>query len=349
MGDALVVEVIDVFCHWLPREYVEAALARARRPLHMLERAAAIPAMTDPDARRAAMDEFEGYRQVPSLASPPIELVADAVSAPELARIANDAQARSVAAEPERYLGFVAAVAMNNPDGAVAEAERAVKTLGAAGVQVFTNVNGRPLDEPRYGPLFELMAELDRPLWLHPARGMDRPDYLVEDVSKLELWWALGWPYETSLAMARLAFAALFDRWPEIKIITHHAGGMIPVTAGRFEMGMTTLLGTRTPQAHAEAVRTELAEPPAQALRRFYADTATFGCRAGIEAALAFFGVDHLLFGSDMPFDATGGPGYVRATLATLERMSVNDQHRGQILRGNAARILKLETSESTR
>lgn len=78
------------------------------------------------------------------------------------------------------------------------------------------------LDTPPFMALFALMAELDRPLLLHPTLGMDTPDYAGETYSKYELWWALGWPCETSKAMYRLVFAGVLDRWPELKIITHH-------------------------------------------------------------------------------------------------------------------------------
>ena len=73
-------------------------------------------------------------------------------------------------------------------------------------------------------------------------------DYPSEEVSKFDTWWALGWPYETSVAMARLVFSGLFDRWPDLKLITHHCGGMIPMMEGRIESGLQ-LLGTRKPSA----------------------------------------------------------------------------------------------------
>jgi aminocarboxymuconate-semialdehyde decarboxylase len=85
-------------------------------------------------------------------------------------------------------------------------------------VQIFTNLNGAAIDTPPFMALFALMAELDRPLLLHPALGMDLPDYAGETHSKYELWWTLGWPYETSKAMYRLVFAGVFDRWPNLKI-----------------------------------------------------------------------------------------------------------------------------------
>lgn len=332
-------EIIDVFCHCLPAAFCDAALRAATSPLHMLRRARAIPVMSDVGARLALMDEFPGYRQIPTVASPPIEFIAGPEATPSLARIANDELASMVSDHRDRFPGFVASLPMSNPEAACEEAVRAVKSLGACGVQMFTNVNGRPLDDAAFAPLFELMAELRRPIWLHPARGMKHPDYVTEDASKYELWWALGWPYETSVAMARLAFAGVFERWPDLKIITHHVGGMIPMMEGRFGPGME-LFGTRTPADQSHLVAAELRERPVDALRRFYADTASFGSKAAIECGLAFFGADKLLFASDMPFDPERGPGYIRETLRAIDEMQLSHEERSQILSGNARRLL---------
>ena len=122
-------------------------------------------------------------------------------------------------------------------------------------------------------------------------------------------------------------------------IITHHVGGMIPMMEGRIESGLTQL-GTRNLPEQAAAVRTDLQESPIDAFRRFCADTASFGSQATIECGLAFFGVQQLYFGTDMPFDPEQGPGYIRDTLAAIDRMSLSDDDRAAILYRNAERLL---------
>ena len=333
--------ILDIFCHWLPQAYFDAARRHAATLPHMLVRARALPVMVNVEARLALMDQFPDYRQVISLAFPPVEDIAGPEATPELARIANDEMASLVTKYSDRFPAFVASLPMNNSEAALAEAERAIKVLGACGVQIFTNVNGRPLDEPEFMALFELMAELDRPIWLHPARGMDFPDYLTENVSKFELWCVLGWPYETSAAMARLVFAGVFDRWPHLKIITHHTGGMVPMVEGRLGPQLD-VLGTRTPPGQEDVVRTPLKERPLNAFRRFYADTASFGSRATIECGLYFFGIERLLFASDMPFGAEQGAGNIRDTLKAIQEMNLSPEERAQILAGNAQRLLQL-------
>src|SRR3954463_10416549 len=96
--------------------------------------------------------------------------------------------------------------------------ERAMKN-GALGVQIYTNIAGRPLDDPAFEPLFAAMAASGKPIWLHPARGANFPDYLSEKKSKYEIWWAFGWSYETAAAMARLVFSRIMDKYPTLKII----------------------------------------------------------------------------------------------------------------------------------
>jgi aminocarboxymuconate-semialdehyde decarboxylase len=334
-------ECLDVFCHILPVEYCAAANRRLTRPSFMFTRAQAIPVMVNLEARFAVMDQFPGYRQIPSLASPTPEQIAGPEESPELARIANDALAKLVSTQRDRFPSFVAALPLNNPEAALVEAERAVKQLGAAGVQIMTSMGGRPLDEPPHLAWFELAAKLGCAVWLHPTRPMTRPDYPVESVSKFDIWWSLGWPFETSVAMLRLAFAGLFDRCPDLPVITHHVGGIIPLLEGRLGSGME-LLGTRTPPEHADAVRHQLQEPPLSALRRFYADTASFGSRAAIECGRTFFGADRLMFATDMPFDPDQGPGYIRATLKAIRETSLSEPERKGILAGNAVRVLNL-------
>lgn len=332
-------EVIDVFCHWLPPKFSDRVKKTCPNIPYMWGRACAMPVMADMGARRELMSKFEGYRQIPCLASPALEALAGPDQTPDLARCANEEMAEIVRSDPEFYPGFVAALPMNNPQGLLEEAEYAVKHLGASGVQVFTHVNGSPLDKQEYLQVFELMASLGRPVWLHPSRGLNHPDYVTEEVSKFDLWWVLGWPQETSVAMCRLAFAGVFDHWPELKIITHHTGGTVPLLAGRLGPGLD-LLGTRNPPDLSDAVKTDLRERPVDALKHFYADTATFGWRHAIECGMAFFGVDHLLFASDMPFDPEQGPGYIRETLRAIDEMNLSGEEKDKILSGNVRRLL---------
>jgi aminocarboxymuconate-semialdehyde decarboxylase len=332
---------IDVFCHILPPAYFERMVSIAGRGAHLQKRVREIPVMVDLDLRLRMMDGFHGYVQVLSLAAPPIEVLAAPQESPDLARLANDGMAEIVAKRPDRFPGFIASLPMNNPDAALREAERAIDTLGATGVQIFSNVNGTPLDDERVVPLFERMAAYDLPIWLHPSRTAAFADYATEEKSRLEMWWTFGWPYDTSVAMARIVFAGCFDRWPGLKIITHHMGGMIPYFAGRIGPGLDQL-GSRTENEDLTVYLKRLKRRPFDYFKMFYADTALFGNRPAMECGLTFFGPDRVLFASDMPFDPEKGTFNIRETIKDVDGLPVDESVRRQIYEGNARRMLRL-------
>jgi len=332
---------IDVFPHILPRKYFDRMLEVAPRGMHMQKRITGIPVLIDVDLRFRIMDRYPDYVQVLTLAAPPIEVVAGPERSPELARLANDEMAALVARHPDRFPAFVASLPMNNPEAALVEIDRALDQLGATGVQVFTNVNGRPLDLPEYLQVFDRLAQRRLPVWIHPARPDRMADYPGEARSKYDLWWAFGWPYETSIAMGRLVFSGIFDRHPDLVIITHHLGAMVPFCEGRIGGGLDQL-GSRTDDPDDGAALKRLKKRPLDYFRMFYGDTALFGAWHGMESGLTFFGADHVLFGTDMPFDPEKGPGFIRETIAAMERMRASAEDKVKIYEGNARRMLRL-------
>jgi uncharacterized protein len=335
---------IDVFPHILPRRYFDRMMEMAPPGMALQKRVSGIPVLVDVDLRMRMMDRHEGYVQVLTLANPPIEVVSSPQSGPDLARLANDEMAAVVARHPDRFPGFVASLPMNNPEAAVREIDRALDQLGATGVQIYTNVNGRPLDLPEYRPIFDRMAEHRLPIWMHPTRGAAVADYAGESRSKYDLWWAFGWPYETSIAMGRLVFSGIFDRHPDLVIITHHLGAMIPFCAGRVGGGLDQL-GSRSDDPDDMAALGRLRKRPIDYFKMFYNDTALFGAWHAMESGLAFFGADHILFGTDMPFDPEKGPGFIRDTIGAMERMRASEEDKAKIYEGNARRLLKLKLS----
>ena len=333
---------LDAFCHIFPKKYFDRMLKVVPNGKDMHKRVRAIPSIVDLDARFRIMDRFDDYAQVICLGSPPIEVFGSPPVSTEMAMLANDGMAELVRRHPKRFPAFVASLPMNDPRGLLKEAVRAVKQLGAAGVQVFTNVNGRPLTAPETLPLFDLMAKLDRPIWMHPARGADTPDYKSEQKSHYEIWWTFGWPYETSVAMAHIVFAGLFDRFPGLKVITHHMGGMAPYFEGRVGPGWDQL-GARTSDVDYTRLLRKLKKRPLDYFRMFYADTALFGAWEATKCGLKFFGSDRVLFASDAPFDPEKGSMYTRTTIEIMERLDLSPEERQAIYEGNARRIMKLE------
>ncbi len=333
---------LDAFCHIMPRPYADALSGLEGTPAaaNIRNRIEGIPSLVDLDLRFRQMDEFgDDYRQIVSLPAPPPEDLGDAAVSREMATLANDELAKLVDAHPDRFAGWVAAVPMNDPGAAVAEAERAVG-LGALGAQIYTNVNGHPLDESRFDSFWAKMAELDRTIWVHPSRSAAFPDYVTEEKSRFEIWWVFGWPYETSAFMSRVVFSGVFERHPDLKILTHHAGAMVPFFAGRVGPGWDQL-GARTPPDRREEVEgPELSKRPIDYFRMFYADTAVFGAAPALRCALEFFGIERMLFASDSPFDPEKGPGYIRATIENIESLGLSDADRERLYAGNARAVL---------
>lgn len=332
---------IDIFNHIWPARFYDRLRDVTGKMTDITRRSEAVPMMTDLDERFRVMDRFEDYSQILSLASPPLEIVATPEQQVLLARIGSEDMAELCQKYPDRFPGYIATVPMGNPEQVLAETRFAVEQLGAAGIQVFSNVKGKPLDHPDFLPVFDYMAAIDRPLWIHPARGASFADYQTEQRSLYEIWWTFGWPYDTSAAMARLVFSKLFDRHPHIKIITHHGGGMIPFFEGRVGPGWDQL-GSRTSHTDYSVLLKELKKRPLDYFKLFYADTAVFGSKAATLCSLAFFGADRVVFATDAPFDPEKGPMYIRETIKILDALEISEEDRAKIYHGNAQRLLKL-------
>ena len=300
-----------------------------------------IPMLWDLDVRFRVMDAFAGYEQVLSLPTPPIEVFASGNDAIDLARAANDGMAELVHRHPGRFPAFVASLPLADPDAAARELERALDDLGARGFQIFSNILGKPISAPEFLPLFEAVHRRGLPIWLHPYRGADFSDYQTETVSEFEIWWTFGWPYDTSAAMARLVFAGHFDRFPELKIITHHMGAMAPYFEGRIGPGWDQL-GARTSDVDYSRVLRQLKKRPLDYFKMFYADTALFGAYDATVCGLNFFGVDHVVFASDAPFDPEKGPMYIRDTISVVDRLPIDEDERQRIYWRNAVGLLGL-------
>jgi predicted TIM-barrel fold metal-dependent hydrolase len=328
---------IDMFTHIMPQRYFDEFI-KMPAPKN-LKRASSTPSMVDLNARFKIMDEFGDYAQVISLSSPPLEVFAAPDKSPQLARMANDGMAEIVQKHPSRFPGFVATLPMNNIEESIKETERALSQLGAKGVMLYTNVAGKALDEPEFLPIFEGVARHDAVIWLHPARSANFADYTSLKKSRYEIWWAIGWPYETGAAMAHIVFARMFDRFPELKIITHHLGGVIPYFEGR--IAQLDDLGVRTADEDYAPLLRSLKKRPLDYFRMFYGDIALGGSAASIRCGLEFFGPGHVVFGSDAPFCPTPGQ-WIRDAIRALESLDLDTKVKDQIYYGNAERLLKL-------
>lgn len=331
--------MIDVFNHIAPKTYFDRLPDYA--PGHpVLTAFQRLRPLLDVDARLRLLDEFGDIQQVLSLAQPPIELLAPPDRSPELARIANDSMAEVCRRHPDRFPAFIASLPMNNVEASLAEIDRNVRELGARGIQIFTNVAGRPLSDPEFRPVFERMAAHDLPVWIHPMRSAQFSDYASEKESQAEIWFMFGWPYETTACMTRLIYSGIFDALPGLKIISHHMGGMIPYFQGKIRLTYSQIFFGET-ERNPLAEKAGLKKPPLDYFRMLYADTA-LGEIAPTRCGHAFFGTERCLFATDAPFDAEQGRFLMRGTIEAVSALDIPKAEKDAIFAGNARRLLRL-------
>ena len=336
---------IDIYNHVMPLKYLEM-MKHHSKDAGIVKRMTSLRMLWDIEARVKMLEQWPEVQQVLTLSLPSPELVGGPELSPELARIANDGMAQMVASWPGKFPAFVASLPMNNVAAALEEMDRAIGKLGARGVQICTSVNGRALDEPEFFPVFERVVTKHKlPIWMHPARPAARAEYMNAKTSKYEIWQVLGWPFETSVAMARIVFSGIFDRLPEMEMITHHCGGMIPYFSGRAET-LWAQLGSRTADESYDDVLKRMKKKPIEYFRMFYGDTVLGGSASALRCGLDFFGAERVVFASDCPFDPEGGPMFIREGIRSIEDLDLTEDDKRKIYFGNALRLMRMPAAK---
>ncbi len=305
---------IDLYTHILPEKFVKGLEGKLKYDVDITKSSGGPAArgaiLSQIDVRLRYLDRHPDVVQVLTMAVPPLERLVSPKDAIGLAKIANDEMAELVTKYPDKFIAAVACLPLNDIDASLKEAERAIKELGLRGVQIFSNIDGEPLDTPKFRPLYELMAKYDLPLWIHPwvppSWDTSKPCY---DSG------TYAWPYHTAQAMVHLVQGGVFEDYPNIKFVTHHCGGIVPYFEGR---------GTRW----------------LNGFRKFYADTAVGGSTAALMCGYAFFGVDHVLFGTDNGISLTIADSTLQGIRA-VERMDISDIDKDKIFWDNARKLLQ--------
>lgn len=326
---------IDIFSHIVPLRYKEALFKIAPANTYLLDAVEFIPTLTDLDRRFRIMDKYE-VMHVLTLAAPQIERVAGPEKAAYLASVANESLAELVQKYPDRFPAAVGVVALNNMNSALQEVDRAINDFKLRGILIYSSIDGKPLDLPEFFPLYEKMSLYNLPIWIHPMRDPSQADYPTEKMSLYGFEGVFGWPYETTIAMARLVLSGVLEKYPNLKFITHHAGAMVPF----LEQRINCLYDVKEKAIWKN--RPSLTRTPIEYFKTFYNDTALYGSTAGLRCAYEFFGADHLLFGTDLPYDNLFGERFTRQTILSIEQMGITEMEKNKIFADNARRLLRL-------
>ena len=332
---------IDAYNHYIPPAYLEL-LQKHSKDTGIVKRMSSIRVLCDIEARVELLGRWPEVRQLLTLGLPHPEGLGGPEISVSAAQAVNDGLAEACQRFPGKFPAFVASLPMNDVPSAVAEMDRAITKLGARGIQIGTNILGRPLDDPEFFPVFERIANhYGLPVWMHPLRQQNFSDYRSEQKSRFEIWQVLGWPYETSAAMARIVFSGLLDRLPNLRIVTHHCGGMIPYFAGRAET-LWAQLGSRTADEDYSQILKRMSKPLMDYFRMFYGDTVLGGSASALRCGLDFFGPDHVVFASDCPFDPEGGAMFIREGIRSVGDLKLPTDVERKIYYSNAVTLMKL-------
>ncbi len=291
---------IDVHWHLVPPSFVNAILSgkcpikgrieqEGDEPVIVLEsgfRQELSRELTDPALAIARMDQLGLDVVAPSVAPPLMHYDADPAMAVQIARTINDGLAEAAGAYPTRFRPL-ATLPLQDPGAAVAELRRAVTELGFAGTQIATNVNDRSLGHEDFYPFWEAVRDLDCFVLFHPFNPIGRKDRL----NKPYLMNFVGLPVDTAAAVASLIFDGVYERFGPLKTCFSHGGGAFPYLLGRWEHGY-----------HARLKGRIAVKPPRSYLDSVYADTVTHS-DAGLRFLIETLGAEHVVLGSDYPFD----------------------------------------------
>ncbi len=275
--------------------------------------------------RLEVMDAAGLDMQVLSLNSPGIQAEPDPTVAVKAAAAVNDLTASTIAEHPTRFSGF-AALPLQDPVAAADELERAVRDLGLKGALVNAHTQGRYLDHPSLRVVWERAEGLDVPLYLHPATGLDVPDVLGGHPELIGPMWS--WGLDTSSHVLRLIFGGVFDDFPGAKLLLGHMGEGLPFVLWR--------LDSRWGFHDHQGIELDRGVPSAYLRENLYVTTSGVCSSAPLLCALLALGSDHILFGTDYPFED------VATATEFLAVAPVSEADRAKIAHGNAERLLGL-------
>jgi len=276
------------------------------------------PPMTDVSKRLEDMDRTGIDVEVVSLSTPNV-FFTDARHQPEVARMINDSYADLISLHPKRFKGF-ASIPMDAPDAALAELHRVIDDLKLNGVVLLSNIGGRPLTSPQYRPFFEEANRLGLCIFLHPMLPSNS-----ESFQEYVLGPIIGFPFDTTLAVARMCYDGMFEDFKDIRWIVGHLGGAVPFLMERMDNGFRDFADCRQ----------KIDKLPSVYLKQLYYDTVSFS-EHSLMMVKNMVGADHMVMGSDYPHLL----GSIDRAVTSIESLEISGSDKEKIFSGNALRIL---------
>lgn len=327
-------EIIDATSHIMPEGVLEELeKVHTSSEIDSLKNA---ERMFDVEGRIDYLDENGIDRQVINLVAPMIWDDVDPEDGLEATRVANNEIRRIADEYPNRFIatGTVPFLTGEYVD----EARRCVEELGMHGIQTFSNINGKLLDDDDFEEFYATLDDLDVPLWIHPALA-EWHDY---DTSHTWIYKMLGWPFDTDVALARLIFSGILDRYENIDVVSHHLGGSFPYLVGRVKSWYQTRI--EEPELYQNPAMADLSKPLEAYFEQIYGDTAvssqgeTYPLRAGYE----FFGADNVVYSADYPFGPDKGQYWAKSIIPAIDELDIPEADKQKIYSGNIKRLLDL-------
>lgn len=341
--------VIDGYTHFIPKDYLKGVLAASkgisdvdlRNDLNTyLQTVQQRPHFVELNARLAELDKYRINSEITVIDTaldPSVLHLDDDEAKLNLSRLLNDqmAQVNKDAKGRIFALGGVSLTSTANDQSAVAfeEMRRAVNELGLRGFVVPSNVQGKPLDA--FPAFWSEVEKLNATVYIHPIDPVTKSSRPYEN--EYDLAHTFGWPFETTLAIARLVFSGTLERHPRLRILGHHLGGMIPYYSGRID---ETYSRKNASPRKAQWTTGTGGKSVIESFKSFYYDTAVGGSGPSIRLAIDVFGVDRVVFATDYPF----GPDSGRVRLATypgkVRGLGLSADENAKIFEENAMKLL---------
>jgi predicted TIM-barrel fold metal-dependent hydrolase len=307
--------LIDGYSHIYPENY----LGKYAKHSPMISKMASeLKYLADVEGRIRFMDQLGIDREIISLAMPNLDdLNLPVKDTNEATQISNDGICELAENHQSRFVP-IGTVSLQDPEFAVAESRRCLNELGMKGIQIVSNVKGQHLGSPQFEPFFNYMEQSGKPVWLHPTFMRNTYGWLREDAVDI----MVGWDFDVTLALIKMMSSGLIRRNPKLKIIVHHLGSLLPILAGR----IISFLNPMDPNP----------ETPLNWMKSLYVDTAEGMWMPWLKDGIEFFGLDHVLFGTDFPWGNSSN------IISNIRSLDIPESKREKLFSGNISKLLGL-------